>query len=96
MGKKRKQFDAALKARAALAALKEDKTISEVASDYEVHPNMVSKWKRFVLAELPRLFSERPSQNVADAEALETRLYEQIGRQKVELEWLKKKLSAGT
>lgn len=96
MGKKRKQFDATLKARAALAALKEDKTISEVASDYEVHPNMISKWKRFVLAELPRLFSEGPSQNVADAEAREARLYEQIGRQKVELEWLKKKLSAGT
>lgn len=96
MGRKRKQIDATLKARAALAALKEDKTISEVASAYEVHPNMVSKWKRFVLAELPRLFSEHPSQSVAEAEVRETRLYEQIGRLKVELDWLKKKLSAGT
>jgi len=43
MGKKRKQFDATLKTRAAPAALKEDKTISEVASGYEVHPNMISK-----------------------------------------------------
>ena len=96
MGGKRRQIDATLKARAALAALKEDKTISEVASAYEVHPNMVSKWKRFVLAELPRLFSEHASQSVAEAEVRETRLYEQIGRLKVELDWLKKKLSAGT
>ena len=96
MGGKRRQIDAALKARAALAALKEDKTIGEVASTYEVHPNMVSKWKRFVLAELPRLFSEHPSQSVAEAEVRETRLYEQIGRLKVEFDWLKKKLSAGS
>lgn len=96
MGRKRKQIDATVKARAALAALKEDKTISEVASAYEVHPNMVSKWKRFVLAELPRLFTEHPAQGAAEAEVRETRLYEQIGRLKVELDWLKKKLSAGT
>ena len=96
MGKKRKHLDATLKARAALAALKEDKTINEVASVYEVHPNMISKWKRFVLAELPRLFSEHPAQSVAEAEARETRLYEEIGRLKVELDWLKKKLSTGT
>ena len=93
---KRKQYESALKARVALAALKGDKTINEVAAMFEVHPNMVTKWKLRALAELPRVFSEHPTQGAADTAAQETRLYEQIGRLKVELDWLKKKLSAGT
>ena len=93
---KRKQYESALKARVALAALKGDKTINEVAAMFEVHPNMVTKWKQRALAELPRVFSEHPTQGAEAAAAQETRLYEQIGRLKVELDWLKKKLSAGT
>lgn len=93
---KRKQYEAGLKAKVALAALKGDKTINEVAAMFEVHPNMVRLWRERALAELPRLFSERATQGTGDAAAQETRLYEQIGRLKVELDWLKKKLSAGT
>ncbi len=93
---KRRQYEAALKARVALAALKEDKTINEVAALFEVHPNLVTTWKKRALTELPRVFSEHPTQGAAEAAATEQRLYEQIGRQKVELDWLKKKLSAGT
>ena len=93
---KRRQYEAELKARVALAALKGDKTINEVAAIFEVHPNMVTKWKQRALAELPRVFSEHPTQGVSEAVVNEQRLYEQIGRLKVELDWLKKKLSAGT
>jgi transposase-like protein len=93
---KRRQYEAELKARVALAALKSDKTINEVATLFEVHPNMVTKWKQRAQAELPRIFSEHPTQGAAEAAANEQRLYEQIGRLKVELDWLKKKLSVGT
>jgi len=93
---KRRQYEAELKARVALAALKGDKTVNEIAAMFEVHPNMVAKWKQRALAELPRVFSEQPTQGAAEAASNEQRLYEQIGRLKVELDWLKKKLSAGT
>lgn len=92
MSGKRRQHGADLKARVALAALKGDKTINEIAAQYEVHPAMVTKWKQRALVELPRVFSERPTQGAAAAEARETSLYEQIGRLKVELDWLKKKV----
>ena len=93
---KRRQHEAELKARVALAALKGDKTINEVAALFEVHPSLVTVWRKRALTELPRVFSEQAAQGAADVEAKETRLYEQIGRLKVELDWLKKKLSAGT
>jgi transposase-like protein len=96
MGRKRRQYEAELKARVALAALKGDKTINEIAGLFEIHPNLVTLWKKRALAELPRVFSEQVAKGAADVEAKETRLYEQIGRLKVELDWLKKKLSAGT
>lgn len=96
MGRKRRQHEAELKARVALAALRGDKTINEIAALFEVHPSLVTVWRKRALAELPRLFSEQAAKSAADVEAKETKLYEQIGRLKVELDWLKKKLSTGT
>ena len=93
---KRRQYEAELKARVALAALKGDKTINEIATLFEIHPNLVSLWRKRALTELPRVFSEKASGDAADIAAKETQLYEQIGRLKAELDWLKKKLSAGT
>jgi putative transposase len=93
---KRRQYEAELKARVALAALKGDKTVNEIAALFEVHPNLVMNWKKRALAELPRVFSEQAAKGAEDVEAREMRLYEQIGRLKVELDWLKKKLSPGT
>ena len=93
---KRRQHGADVKARVALAALKEDRTINEVAAQYEVHPAMVTKWKQRALVELPRMFSERPTKGGSEAAAREARLYEQIGRLKVEREGLKKKMEPWT
>ena len=90
MGIKRREHGAETKARAALEALKGDKPINEIASRYEVHPMAVTRWKQRVLAELPRIFPERSAQEAAETAARETKLYEQIGRLKMELEWLKK------
>lgn len=93
---KRRQHGAEFKARVALAALKGDRTINEVASQYEVHPGMVISWKKQLLEELPGVFSGKTPRGVKAAQADQASLYEQIGRLKVELEWLKKKMGPWT
>ena len=96
MNGKRRQYGADFKARVALAALKGDRTINEVASQYEVHPSMVISWKKQVLAEMPGVFSGKTPRGEKAAQAEQSSLYEQIGRLKVELEWLKKKMGPWT
>lgn len=93
MTKQRRQFSAKFKFQVALEALKELKTISEIASQYEVHPTQVKQWKKQLQAEGADVFSEK-ARKVAQAQAdVEANLYEQIGRLKMELEWLKKKVA---
>jgi putative transposase len=65
--------------------------MSELASEYEVHPNQITQWKKQVLAELPGIFSDRRKRDADGEEELKARLYQQIGQLQVELEWLKKK-----
>jgi putative transposase len=92
MGKKMKARDAALKAKIAFEAARGEKTISQLASEYLVHPNQIGQWKKKLLEELPILFADkRVSSRDRDQEELESELYKQIGQLKVELEWLKKK-----
>ena len=88
---KRKKFSSEFKARVALEAIRGEKTISEIASIYEVHPNVVGQWKRQVLAQLPEIFSNGKRRLKEDESALRDRLYQEIGQLKVELDWLKKK-----
>ena len=91
MGRKRRSSSAGFKAKVALAAAKGDKTLSELASQYEVYPNQISAWKKQLTEGMSDLFEDgrkrQPAEEVADA----AQLYEQIGRLKVELDWLKKK-----
>ena len=90
MSRKRKRHDAALKARVALEALKERETVARISKQFEVHPTQVNQWKRKLLEEAPEIFErENGSKRVEAFEA--TELYEQIGRLKMELDWLKKK-----
>ncbi len=88
---KRKYHTASLKAKAALEAIREQKTLNEIASSYDVHPNQLGKWKKQVLDALPELFQNGRSKSKQDDEALRDRLYQQIGQLQVELDWLKKK-----
>jgi transposase-like protein len=92
MPKKRREHSAQFKFRVALEAAKEQKTISEVASEYQVHPTLVRDWKKQLVNGGVAVF-ERGSKTPAQKEAgvPEAELYEQIGRLKMELEWLKKK-----
>ena len=87
----RRRHDAAFKAKVALEAVKGDKTIAQLSSEYGVHANQIRQWKKQLLEELPRLFSDRRSKREKDDEALQEELYRQIGQLKVELDWLKKK-----
>jgi transposase-like protein len=93
MAKTRKRPSAAFKAKVALAAVKEIKTVSELSSQYGVHSTQIHHWKRQLIERAEEVF-ERPGsggRTAQEKEALVTELYEQIGRLKMELEWLKKK-----
>lgn len=91
MGKTTKARDAALKAKIAFEAARGEKTITQLASEYGVHPNQIGQWKKKLLEELPVIFSDKRVYRDKDREELEAELYRQIGQLKVELEWLKKK-----
>ena len=92
MAGKRKQHTAAFKAQVALAAVKGDKTVNELASHYGVHPTLIHAWKKQLLAGAEAAFANGARPDADDGEARQRELYEQIGRLKMELEWLKKKV----
>ncbi len=91
MGVMRKRYDGSFKARVALEAMKGERTMAELAAVYGVHPNQITKWKKQALDELPRIFSGRYEKKEAQGKELIDQLYQEIGRLKVELDWLKKK-----
>lgn len=90
--KTRKRHSAEFKARVALAALREDKTQSQLAGEHGVHPLQVSAWKKQVVTALPSVFGLKIERDALHAQAREQELYEEIGRLKMENNWLKKKL----
>jgi transposase-like protein len=89
MAGKRKHHTATFKAQVALAALKGDRTVNELASHYEVHPTLIHGWKKQFLAGAEQVFSNGAKAGASDAEAEKAALFEQIGRLQMELEWLK-------
>ena len=90
MARKRRRLSASLKAQVALAAARGDKTTAELASKFAIHASQVTAWKKQLLAGVPELFADGRSRQ-EDTSADEQELYEQIGRLKMEVEWLKKK-----
>jgi len=87
----RRQHDAAFKAKVAFEAARGEKTLTQIASEYSVHPNQIRQWRRHLMESLPNLFSDRRKREEKNRDELEDELYRQIGQLKVELEWLKKK-----
>ena len=94
MAGKRKQHTAAFKAQVALAALKGDRTVNELASQYGVHPTLIHGWKKQLLAGADQVFRNGAKAASTEVEAEKAELFEQIGRLKMELEWLKKKAAS--
>jgi len=93
MAGKRKIHGGAFKAQVALAAHKGDRTVNELAGHYGVHPTLIHAWKKQLLAGAEQVFASPAKAASADAEARQAELFEQIGRLKMELEWLKKKVA---
>jgi transposase-like protein len=93
MSKKRsrKRYEASFKTRVALAAVRGDKTLSELAGEFAVHGNLVSQWKRRLLGNVARVFEEPDDQGQRDQQVLVDELHRKIGELNVELDWLKKK-----
>jgi transposase len=91
---KRKQHTASFKAQVALAALKGDRTVNELAGQFSVHPTLIHSWKKHLLQGAEAVFASGAKGATADAEAEKAELFEQIGRLKMELEWVKKKAVA--
>ena len=88
----RKQFTPQFKFKVALEAAGNQKTQGQIASEFSVHPTQISNWKKELLQNGKKLFGKRPKKEAEQAAQRETELYEQIGRLKMELEWLKKKV----
>lgn len=90
MKQKRKRYSGALKAKVGLEALMGVKTTAQIAREHQVHPLLVTQWKRIVLDRLPELF-ERGQQPPDESEKMIAQLHQKIGQLTVDLDWLKKK-----
>ncbi len=90
----KKSYSSAFKAQVVLELLKEDKTLAQLASKYEVHPTLLRDWKAIALKALPTAFDRRDSAETAQlAHEQQTQdLYAEIGRLTTQVTWLKKKL----
>jgi transposase len=94
MARKRKVHTSALKAQVALAAVKGDRTVNELAGHFGVHPTLIHSWKKQLIAGCESIFMSGSKGSTTDSELLQAELFEQIGRLKMELEWVKKKAAS--
>jgi len=87
----RKYYSAKYKAQVALSSIREEKTLSELSSEFGIHANQIVRWKKELLNRAEEVFARDADKRSQDAETREAELYRQIGQLKVELDWLKKK-----
>jgi putative transposase len=93
MNRKRRTFSKSFKARVALEAIKGIKTLNELASEYDVHPNQITAWRKQLLDGAEELFERGAGKQISkDEEAVTAPLYQEIGRLKIENDFLRKKL----
>ena len=87
---KRKRYSKGLKAKVALAALKGHQTANDIASEFGVHSSQVNRWKKEAIEALPSVFGNTQAKREQEIECKRDRLYQQIGKLQVEVDWLKK------
>ena len=92
MRRKRRTFTDKFKAKVALEAIRGVKTLAQLAAEHQVHPNQISDWKRQALSKMPDLFTSDKKGSSKSEEELTAPLYEEIGRLKMDIKWLEKKL----
>lgn len=92
MTRKRRQFSDKFKAKVAVEAIRGMKTLAELSTDYKVHPNLISAWKKQLLTNASKLFSSVNKRQSKSEEEITAPLYEEIGRLKMDIKWLEKKL----
>ena len=94
MKNKRRKFSAAFKAKIAVEAIKEQLTLSELAQKHELHPNQIALWKKEFLANAESVFErdKKQGEELHQLKSKQEELYTEIGRLKVQTDWLKKKL----
>ncbi len=92
MSNSRKKFKADFKAKVAIEALKEIKTINQLSQEHGLHPNQISLWKKELLTRAEEIFGTVKDKEKIKTEELVPKLYQEIGQLKVELDWLKKKV----
>jgi transposase-like protein len=90
MNRQRRHFSANFTAKVALEAIREQKTLNELASEYSVHPNLIRAWKKLAVNDLPQVFTGTKEATAQAYEAERERLFQQIGQLQYELSWLKK------
>ena len=93
MAVKRKRHPASFKAKVALEAAKQTRTIAELAKAYQVHPVQISQWKKHLLDGAESLFRDGRQREREEGQAIQAELYEKIGRLNMEIEWLKKSVA---
>jgi len=93
MAGSRKRHPAAFKARVALEAAKQTRTLAELAKAYQVHPVQISQWKKQLLDGIESLFRDGRRREQDESQVIQAELYEQIGRLNMEIEWLKKRVA---
>ncbi|HET7101785.1 MAG TPA: hypothetical protein VFJ52_11595 [Terriglobia bacterium] len=87
----RKEYSAKFKARVAIEAIRGEKTLAQLSSQFGVHAMPIADWRRLALEQLPVLFADGRQPKGRDREVEKEALYEEIGRLKMELDWVKKK-----
>lgn len=93
MSKKRRRFSNELKFTIVIEAIKGQRQISEIAAEYDVHPNQITNWKRQFLEHGATVFGEEKDSDKEDLEKTQEQLFQKIGQQQYEIDWLKKNLS---
>jgi len=91
MKKQRRKHSSEFKARVALEAIRGVKTISEIASEFEIHPVMVGNWKKEMLENLPILFEQKDAKKEKEQERETELLHRKVGQLTMEVEFLEKK-----
>jgi len=90
--RKRRNYDPLFRSKVAIEAIKGNRTLAQISSEYKVHSNLIVKWKKEAINKFPILFSTKANKDVEEEKELTESLYKEIGKLKMEVEFLKKKL----